>query len=351
MRLLMKTIGQCLARRASETPRNTAIEYRDQSYTWEEVHRLSDYLAIRMMTMGIEKGDHVGLWSANTPNWIITFLALEKIGAVPVLINTCYREQELRRVIRYADIRFMYCGDGFHSLMYEPVADQLRKEDWCQVERWVPIGRDSTGRWMSDASFVSSEKSQVGHKRLGRRKNQVKPQDTAAVFFTSGHTGEARGVTVSHHHLVNSALSTLEVTQWTSRDKLLLVVPLFHCFGITSGLLTSIHVGCTIHLMKYFKTTSVLDHIDKYRCTVFNGLSSMFLDMVRDPEFSRCSLESLESGIISGSPVTEKEYQKIREGFPHMDIFPSYGQTETSPCVTLVPWEDPAEKGTGAGRL
>lgn len=352
MELLKKTIGQCLALRAGETPRNTAIEYWDRSYTWEELHRISDYLAVRMLTMGMEKGDHVGIWSVNTPNWIITFLALVKIGAVPVLINTCYREQELRSVIRYADIRFLYYGDGCKSLLYEPMADQLRKEDWCQVERWVPIGRDSSGRWMSDASFVFSEKSQVWHKRLNRRKNQVKPQDTAAILFTSGTTKGAKGVMLSHYNLVNSALGTLEFTQWTSGDKLLLAVPLFHCFGITSGLLTSIHVGCTIHLMKYFKTRKVLEHIDQYHCTVFNGVPSMFLAMVRNPYFETDTMTSLRSGILAGSPVTEKEYEEIQKGFPGMAILPSYGQTETSPCVTLMTREDPVGKrGTSAGRL
>lgn len=351
MRLLMKTIGQCLARRASETPRNTAIEYRDQSYTWEEIHRLSDYLAIRMMTMGIEKGDHVGLWSVNTPNWIITFLALEKTGAVPVLIDTCCREQELRYVIPCADIRFMYYGDGCGSVMYESMADQLRKQDWCQVERWVPMGRDSMGRWMSDASFVSSEKSQVGHKRLNRRKNQVKPQDTAAIFFTSGTTGRAKGVMLSHYNLVNSALGILEFMQWTGTDKILLAVPLYHCFGITSGLLTSIHVGCTIHLMKYFKAGNVLEHIDKYHCTVFNGTPAMFQAVVGSPDLWKYSQDSLGSGILTGSFVTEEEYQEIQAGFPHMDILPSYGQTETSHCVTLMGRKDPVEKrGSSVGR-
>lgn len=352
MELVRKTIGECLAVRAKRTPQKIAIEYWDKSYTWEEVNRLSDYLAVRMITMGIQKGDHVGIWSVNTPNWILSFLAMEKIGAIPVLINTCYREHELESIIRYGDIRYMYYGDGYKSLIYENLADQIRKEDWCRVERWVPIGRDSFGKWMSDESFVSSEKSKVGQTRLRQRKNQVKPEDTAAILFTSGTTRSAKGVMLSHFNLVNSALGTLAFTRWTEQDKLFLVVPLFHCFGITTGLLTSIHAGCTIHLMKYFKTKKVLDHIDKYKCTVLNGVPSMFLAMIHNPEFSKYSLSSLRSGVVAGSPISEQEYRQISGKLPGMDILPSYGQTETSPCVTLMQKEDPrGKRAVTTGRL
>ena len=130
MELLKRTIGDCLTLRARQSPDKIAIEYWDKSYTWEELDRITDYMAVRMSSFGMVKGDHVGIWSVNTPNWIITFLALEKLGAIPVLINTCYRECELRRIIEYADIRYMYYGDGYKSMMYLPVVEQLQAQNW-----------------------------------------------------------------------------------------------------------------------------------------------------------------------------------------------------------------------------
>lgn len=352
MELVKRTIGDCLTLRAKQSPDKIAIEYWDKSYTWEELDRITDYMAVRMSAFGMVKGDHVGIWSVNTPNWIITFLALEKLGAIPVLINTCYRECELRRIIEYADIRYMYYGDGYKSMMYLPVVEQLQAREWCRVERWIPIGRDSEGKWLTDRSFFTAEKSRKELTRLSRLRNQIRPEDTAAMLFTSGTTSAAKGVLLSHFNLVNSALGTLEFTRWTAQDKLFLVVPLFHCFGITSGLLTSIHVGCTIHLLKYFKTIKVLEHIDKYRCTVLSGVPSMFLAMIRREEFDRFSLRSLKSGILAGSPISEREYMAIHEKLPWMDLLPSYGQTETSPCVTLMVKEDPFKKrADSAGRL
>lgn len=264
MELLKKTISQCLALRTRETPQNAAMEYRSQSYTWEEVHRLSDYLAIRMMTMGIGKGDLVGLWSVDTPNWILTFLALAKTGAVPVLIDTGCREQELGEAICRTKLGFLYYGDGWGSLVYESMADRLRRQEWCRGVRWVPIGRDSTGRWMSDASFVSSEKSQIGHKRLNRRRNQVKPQDTAVMLLAGsygdgagscGETGSARRpadragfLALTHWELVNSIPGTWSEGPGDRQNMVCLEVSRFSGLAVLLQLLTSIHVGSTMDL-------------------------------------------------------------------------------------------------------
>lgn len=340
MELVNKTIGDCLAGRVKASPDKIAIEYWDKNYTWSEVDLVSDYLAVRMCSFGMKKGDHVGLWSVNTPNWVLTFLALLKIGAVPVLINTCYLEHELMDIIRYADIKYMYYGDGYKSLLYETMIDQVKREAWCRVERWIPIGRDGEGKWMTEKSFFTAEKSKKEMIKLARVKRQVQPEDIAGMLFTSGTTNIPKGVMLSHYNLVNNSLETAVHMKWNENDKLFLVVPLFHCFGITSGLLASIHAGCTIHLMKYFKTKKVLDHIDKYSCTVLNGVPSMFLAIIRNPAFSEYSLKSLRSGIIAGSPLSSKEYISICQRIPGIDLIPSYGQTETSPCVTIADRED-----------
>ena len=158
MELVNKTIGECLAWRVKQSPDKMAIEYWDKNYTWAELDLVSDYLAVRMCSFGMKKGDHVGIWSVNTPNWILTFIALQKIGAVPVLINTCYLENELMDIIRYADIKYMYYGDGYKSLLYETMVDQVKKADWCKVERWIPIGRDGEGKWMTEKSIFTAEK-------------------------------------------------------------------------------------------------------------------------------------------------------------------------------------------------
>ncbi len=344
MKLIKMTIGECLKRRAEETPDNIAIEYRDRQYTWAEVDRITDYLAVRMVTMGIKQRDHVGIWSVNSPNWIMTFLALQKFGAVPVLINTCYRINELRQILKYADVNYVFYGDEYKTVLYRPIVEQLKQDDECPVERWIPIGKDSCCKWMTEDSFFSCEKNIRVLRNLGYLKRQVRPEDTAAILFTSGTTSLSKGVMLSHDNLLNSALGTLAFTKWNSDDKMLVAVPLFHCFGLTSCLLTSIHAGFTMRVIEYFKTIKVLEELDRFPCTILNGVPSMFLAMIRNPNFQNYSVESLKSGIIAGSPVSEREYQEIQEHFPKMALLPSYGQTETSPCVTLMLKEDSYEK-------
>lgn len=350
--IIKNTIGECLNMRVAQTPEQVAVEYQDLSYTWAEIDRLSDYLAVRMTLMGIKRQDHVGIWSVNTPNWILTFLALEKIGAVPVLLNTCYKVHELKQVLKYADVKYVYYGDEYKSVLYQPIVEKLKQDEGCGVERWIPIGKDNRCHWFQENSFFACEKNARELNYLEGLKKQVRSKDTAAILFTSGTTSMPKGVMLSHENLVNSALGTLAFTQWKPDDKMLVAVPLFHCFGLTSCLLTSIHVGFSIRLLEYFKTIKVLEAVDRYRCSVLNGVPSMFLAMIRNPKFSEYRLDSLQSGIIAGSPVSEREYLDIQEHLPDMALLPSYGQTESSPCVTLMLKEDPYElRVTSAGRI
>jgi fatty-acyl-CoA synthase len=139
---------------------------------------------------------------------------------------------------------------------------------------------------------------------------------------------------------------------WTSMDKMLIAVPLFHCFGITSGLLSSIHSGCIMHLIKYFKTQKVLEHIERYGCTVLNGVPSMFLAMIRNSNYKDYNVLSLQSGIIAGSPLSPQEYISICNTISNIRLHQSYGQTETSPCVSIIDTEDSCEKKTfSTGRI
>jgi fatty-acyl-CoA synthase len=161
-----------------------------------------------------------------------------------------------------------------------------------------------------------------------------------------------KGVMLSHYNLINSSLETTEHMKWDSSDKMLIAVPMFHCFGITSSLLSSMHAGFSMHLIEYYRTRIVLETAEKYRCTLLNGVPSMFLAMIRNPEFGHYDISSLRRGIIAGSPITKEEYMQIRRAIPSLKLFSSYGQTETSPCVSIGDVEDTDEENAAsAGRV
>jgi len=307
----------------------TALEYGKSGYTWNQVDEITRRLADRMAAAGLKKGDQAGIWSVNHPDYIFAFLALNRLGAVPVLINACYKERELKGIIRYADMKVLFYGNGYKDYSYEPVISCLKAEPEHGISSFVKLGE-----WQD----LGSEDG------CFHQEAAVLPEDTACIMFTSGTTGQPKGVMLSHGNLIRSAAATADGMGWSDQDKQLLAASLFHCFGVTSGLLASIYAGCGIVVMDYFKTGTVLEAISQYGITVMNGVPSMFLAMIRNPGFDTFDLSTLRSGIIAGAPVTEQDYCRLKAKLPGLRLHQSYGQTETSPCVTLIRADDPEEK-------
>lgn len=349
MKLNRKTISACLVNTVRQAPDKTALVYEDTSYTWRELECCSGYMAYRMYSMGIGKGSHVGIWSVNTPNWVIVFLALMKIGALPVLINTCYQERELSEVLAYADVEYLYYGDGYKNIVYSDVVENVRgRHD--KIKKWICIGKDKFGRWINEKSFVYNEKTLQAVHLVKCLEKESTATDTAAMLFTSGTTSQPKGVLLTHLNLVNTAQSTIRYMQWNSNEKICITVPLFHCFGLTSSMLTTILLGGTMYILPYFRTARVLECVQTHACTAINGVPSMFLALVKNPLFSGYQLSSLKSGIIAGSPLSLDDYLMLSDKMPHMTLITSYGQTETSPAVSFARFEDSELlRGSSAG--
>lgn len=345
MELISKTIGECLKERVCLSGRRTAIEMGGFHCTFEQLDQFSDFAAARMEKDGIGRGTHVGIWCTNSPDWVLAFLALTKIGAVPVLVNTCFRDGEVTRVLNYADVEVLYYGAGNEGLI-----ERIRRKT-AGVKKFIPIGEKSAGTWA--AGLVgTAPPPPAGLKRVEEKKRAVKPEDPACMIFTSGTTSFSKGVLLSHYSLVNNSLAMVEAMHWEEDDKMCLTVPLFHCFGITAGILACLLSGAEMDLLPCFKTAYVWDALERGHCTILNGVPSMFLALIRKPEHHGRRAGSLSSGIIAGSSVTPEEYAEICQRFPGMHLQPSYGQTETSPCVTIAGWNDSVEeKGRSAGRI
>ena len=118
MELTKKTIGQYLREQTAVIGDHTAMEMFGWSCSFAQLDETSDLMAGRLEDMGVTRGTHVGIWSVNSPNWVFTFLALVKIGAVPVLINTCYRDEELKGILNYSDVEYVFCGTGCKDIVY-----------------------------------------------------------------------------------------------------------------------------------------------------------------------------------------------------------------------------------------
>ena len=153
MSLVSKTIGTLLNERAAQTPERSGLEYRDYRYTWGEVDEISDFLAVCYLDMGIKKGNHGAIWSVNSPNWVFCFLALNKIGAVPVLINTCYKEKELEHLLLDNDVEYLFYGSGCRENDYREVLNRIPFETFPRLKRVIALEENLSDRWYQRSAF------------------------------------------------------------------------------------------------------------------------------------------------------------------------------------------------------
>lgn len=350
MELINRTIAQCLGARAETDGEHIAVELDGWSCTFRELDVVSDILAGRMLGKGITGGTHVGIWGINSPNWVFTFLALTKIGAVPVLINTCYKQEEIKGILNYSDVEALYYGTGYKTSVYEKILKDI-KDELPKVRHYVHMEETGAGPWMEPGHFSEEERSSRVMEDVKKAGELVRPGDMACMIFTSGTMSLPKGVMLSHYNLVNNARALVEAMRWGTEDKMCITVPMFHCFGITAGIIACIMGGMIMHLIPYFRTGRVWDAIDKSGCTILNGVPSMFLALIRKECYGDRKAKYLKSGIIAGSAIPGEDYLEICARFPGMHLQPSYGQSETSPCVTIAGWDDPCEKkAVSAGR-
>lgn len=342
-KLISKTIGYCLKERAEKTPGIIGLSYRDYSYSWSEIDEISDFLAVKYLKCGIKKGTHVGIWSVNTPNWVFAYFALVKLGAIAILINTCYKETELEEILKYSDVEYIFYGNGIKDLNYKDILEKINISNLPKLKNTFSLEKNDDIKWYRRSDYPS-DMPVDDCKKLIQAINQVNAKDTASIMFTSGTTKSQKGVLLSHYNLVNNSLSISRQMGWNEQDKICVAVRLFHCFGITAGILSAVHAGSCIHLIKYYKTCEVLNQIEKYKCTVLNGVPTMFMAIVRNSKLKNHDISSVKSGIIAGSAIHSEEYTNICKILNLKYLQPSYGQTETSPCITIAALNDSIEK-------
>ncbi|HHV13183.1 MAG TPA: acyl--CoA ligase [Clostridiales bacterium] len=329
MELKEVTIGEQFHHMAAERREHPAITWDGETYTWEELDGLSDKMAVSLLYEEVEKGAHFALCGKNSVEWVCAFLAIVKVGAIPVLVNPNLKEREVQLLFDYADVDQVYYDDVF--------ADNLTDSLY---RKYLKI---SMARGMLKGIKKAQPISGVEMQKLLARQAQVTAGDNACMLFTSGSTSRPKGVMITHYQMMNIAREAVEILQWTGEDRICQVLPMFHCFGLSMGLLTLfVHGGC-MHLCSSHKTGVVMECIDKNRCTVLNGVPSLFLAILYSREREKYRLDTLRTGMIAGSPVNQKDYLAIVKELGIGGLMQSYGQTEASPSITFTSLSDPLD--------
>ena len=325
--------------RASQYPDRPALIVKDGVYTWKDIDSIANYICVEMQERGVKEGDHVGIIGINSDSWLFHYFAAVKLGAVAVLFNTRFTPAEIERGIGITDLKhFFYSRNNEHKSYEDIMANLLYPK--------TPVRH-----------CVDMEKSFEQWKAIADENKDVKfPSSTdynavTNVLFTSGTTGNSKGVQLTHYNLLNNSLAMTLNMGWNENDIMNIAVPLFHTFGITGCVLAMMHVCGQMYLLQSTRTVDKCHAIEKYKCTVMSGVPTMFLAMLRNEHRKEYDISSVKSGIIAGSQIFPQDYLDICKMSDGINLQPSYGQTETSPCISICRLDDPIEiKATTVGR-
>ena len=333
--------------------RFTYAEFRD------EVERVSRGL----MALGIKRGHHVGIWSTNYSEWVLTQFATAKIGAVMVNVNPAYRTHELAYVLEQSEANALILIGRFRNSDYAGMVNEVLPElkdsnpgelrsakfPYLRNVVYIPPHADGAeaeipaGMWSWDE--MVAKHSEVPQEQLAARQAECFPDDPINIQYTSGTTGNPKGAMLTHHNLVSNGLYVGDAIELTEEDRLCVPVPFYHCFGCVMGNLGCItHGSAIIIASEHFDPLSVLQALESERCTAVYGVPTMFIAQLDHPDFDGFDVSSLRTGIMAGSPCPIEVMRQVidRMGARQMTI--AYGQTEHSPVITQTLVSDSIER-------
>ena len=355
------TLGEFLEKQARRLPDHEFIVYQDRDLRWSfaDFNARVDSLARGLLAIGIGKGDHVGIWARNVPDWLTFMFATARIGAVLVTINTLYRSFEMEYVLRQADMKALVLIDSFRDhdyleTVYGMIPElrscqrgHLKSERFPKLKSVIYIGQEKH-RGMYNTRELLVLGSQADNRQLNAVKATLTPHDVVNMQYTSGTTGFPKGVMLSHYNILNNGYFIGERQKLGEQDRLCLPVPLFHCFGCVLGVMAALSHGTTLVPLEIFDPLMVLAAIQKEKCTAVYGVPTMFIAELDHPMFDLFDLSSLRTGIMAGSPCPKETMKQVMEKMHCSEITIAYGLTEASPVITQTRTDDSIDYRVGS---
>ncbi|RII08079.1 Long-chain-fatty-acid--CoA ligase [Streptomyces sp. YIM 130001] len=314
-------------------------------WTYAEFGADVDVLARGLIAKGVAKGDRVGIWAINCPEWVLIQYATARIGAVLVNINPAYRAHELEYVLKQSGIGVLVASLGHKSSDYRALVDQVRGN--CPDLREAVYIGDPTWQDLATAGAT------VEQRELDTRGAELTCDDPINIQYTSGTTGFPKGATLSHHNILNNGNRVGALVGYTEADRICLPVPFYHCFGMVMGnLAATSHGACMVIPAPSFDPAATLTAVQQERCTSLYGVPTMFIAELNLSDFAAYDLSTLRTGIMAGSPCPVEVMKRVVAEM-HMDeVSICYGMTETSPVSLQTRMDDDLERRTGTvGRV
>ncbi|MCC7563571.1 MAG: AMP-binding protein [Methanobacterium sp.] len=351
------TIGDFLEKMVKKDPNQEFMVYpdRDLRFTYREFDERVNLLAKGLLAIGIKKGDHVGIWAKNVPDWLTFMFATSKIGVVLVTVNTAYKSHELDYVLKQSDMKALAIIDGFRDVdyvqtVYELVPElkthergKLDSEEFPFLKSVIYVGQEKH-RGMYNTNELLLLGKHGNEEKFQSIKSSVNSDEVVNMQYTSGTTGFPKGVMLTHTNILNNGYYIGERQKFTEKDRLCICVPLFHCFGIVLAVMAAFSHGATMVMVELFDPLMVLAAVQKERCTALYGVPTMFIAEYSHPMFEMFDLSSLRTGIMAGSTPPIEAMKKVVNDMNMNEITSVYGLTEGSPGFTQTSVDDPLIK-------
>ncbi len=356
--LLGKTIGAAFDETVAQNPKNEALISVHQNIRWTymELKTQVDLCALGLYAMGLRKGNRIGIWALNRAEWMVLQYATAKLGAILVNINPSYRVHELEYVLKQSGCKFLVIDEKTEYADYSALVNEL-----------LPKLQYSEPGYLRDIELTKlttiislDEKPEAGMYnwadviRLG---NDIKPSvleriesslhfdEAINIQYTSGTTGFPKGATLSHHNILNNGYFVTESLHLSPKDRMIIPVPLYHCFGMVMGNLGCLTHGSTvIYSSRAFNPEAVIKTTDKEKATILYGVPTMFHTELEHPDIKKYDVTSLRGGIMAGSICPVELMKKVQDVMKMKDMQIAYGMTETSPVSTQTSSDTPFDK-------
>ncbi|MCQ2537082.1 MAG: AMP-binding protein [Lachnospiraceae bacterium] len=346
--LIDKTFPELLDTMANEFPDQPMFKYTTLDYerTYAQFREDVDNFARSLIAMGVKKGSKVSIWATNVPAWYLTFWAATKIGAVLVTVNTAYKIHEAEYLFRQSDTHTLVMIQGFKDSDYEGIVKELcpeledrkpGKHLHCKrlpfLRNVITVGFKMKGAYTWDEAMKLGESVPV--QEVYRMQSNVDKDDVANMQYTSGTTGFPKGVMLTHYNIVNNGKNIGDRMDLSTADRMMIQVPMFHCFGMVLAMTASVTHGVTMCPVPYFSPKASLACIHQEKITAFHGVPTMFIAMLEHKDFPKTDFSHMRTGIMAGSPCPVAVMQDVVNKMHMTEITIVYGQTESSPGCTM----------------
>ena len=357
--LIDMTFSEVLDKQVEEFPDQYAFKYTTLDYTrtHEEFRDDVDTFARALVDMGVKAGSHVAIWSTNLPQWYITFWATVKIGAVLVTVNTAYKVHEAEYLLRQSDTHTLVMEEGYRDSNYKEIIAELcpelenhRAGEPLHAKRLpflrnvITVGFRQKGCQTWDEAMARYDR--VPLEEIRRMAAKVSPQDVCNMQYTSGTTGFPKGVMLTHYNVVNNGKCIGDRMDLSTADRVMIQVPMFHCFGMVLSMTATMTHGGTLYPIPYFSPKSALACIDREHITSFNGVPTMFIAMFNHEDYRKTDFSYMRTGIMAGANCPADLMKRAAQPDEmHMTgIVSVYGQTEASPGCTMGEVDEPLDE-------